>query len=64
VSVPAAYSAHVETSTVNGRVHSDIPELATPSDKQAKQAGADIGGGGAMIHVSTSNGGVHISRAS
>jgi DUF4097 and DUF4098 domain-containing protein YvlB len=64
VSVPAMYSAHLETSTVNGRVNSNIPELATPREKQPRQAGADIGGGGAMIRVSTSNGGVHINRAS
>ena len=64
LSVPAAYSAHLETATVNGSVRSDIPELAAAREKPARQAGADIGGGGAMIHLSTRNGGVRISRAS
>jgi len=64
LSLPANYSAHLETSTTNGRVRSAIPELTTPGEKQQRQVGADVGGGGATIRVSTTNGSVHIDRSS
>jgi DUF4097 and DUF4098 domain-containing protein YvlB len=64
LSLPSNYSARLETSTTNGRVHSEIPELATPREKQQRQIGVDMGGGGATIRVSTTNGSVHIGHTS
>jgi len=64
VSVPSNYSARLEAGTTNGSVQSKIPELAMPNERRPKQIGAYLGGGGATLRVTTTNGGVHISRAS
>lgn len=64
LSLPSNYSARLETGTTNGRVRSDIPELATPREKQQKQLSLDLGGGGAPVRVFTTNGAVHINRSS
>ncbi len=62
IAMPTQYSARLETTTVNGSVHTDIPGM-TPPDRRAKEMSVNVGGGGATIHVSTTNGGVHISHA-
>jgi hypothetical protein len=58
---PANYSAHVETSTVNGRIHTDFP--TNVQGKIDRELSFDMGGGGATIRVVTTNGGVHIGRS-
>ena len=63
LSLPHNYSAHLEAGTTNGRVSSDIPELATPNEKRPKQIGVSLGNGGATVRVITTNGGVHIARS-
>jgi DUF4097 and DUF4098 domain-containing protein YvlB len=63
VSLPSNYSAHLEASTTNGRISSEIPELATPNEKRPKQIGVQLGSGGATLRVLTTNGSVHIDRA-
>ena len=60
MSMPANYSARLETSTVNGSVHAGIP--MTVSGKIGRQFAANLGAGGATIHVVTTNGGVHIDQ--
>ena len=60
--VPARYAAHLETTTVNGTLHSDFLEVAIPRGKH--EVSADLGGGGAPVRVETVNGGVHISKIS
>lgn len=60
IEMPENYSARVEASTINGRVHSDIPNAN--NDKENRTYAANIGGGGAMIRAVTNNGGVHIGR--
>jgi hypothetical protein len=60
VNVPATYSAHFETSTVNGSLHSDFNELVR--DRKQRDISADIGGGGPPVKISTTNGGVHIGK--
>lgn len=60
MSVPANYSARLETSTVNGGVHLGIP--ITVSGKIGRQLSANLGSGGATIRVVTTNGGVHIDQ--
>lgn len=60
LNVPSSYSARVETSTVNGGMHVDFP--VTMQGEFKKNLSFDIGSGGPTIHVSTTNGGVRISR--
>jgi DUF4097 and DUF4098 domain-containing protein YvlB len=64
MSVPSNYSARLEAGTTNGSVQSGIPELTMPNERRPKQVGAYLGAGGATIRVITTNGGVHIDRAS
>ena len=55
--VPANYSAHLETSTVNGGI--DAPGAQPEARKSGKYSG-NLGSGGATLHVSTTNGGVKV----
>jgi DUF4097 and DUF4098 domain-containing protein YvlB len=61
IAMPEQYSAHIQTETVNGGVHSDFP---TPSTLERRPRNLDfnVGSGGALIHLSTINGGVHLQR--
>jgi DUF4097 and DUF4098 domain-containing protein YvlB len=64
--LPANYSAHVETSTVNGNVNSEFP-LNVPMTERGrlpKEISVDLGSGGPTIRATTTNGGVHLARAS
>ena len=64
--MPANYSAHIETSTVNGNVNSEFP-LNVPMTERGrlpKEISVDLGSGGPTIRATTTNGGVHVSRAS
>lgn len=63
LAMPSNYSAHLEAGTTNGRVSSEVPELATPNEKRPKQIGVDLGGGGPTLRVITTNGSVHIARS-
>ncbi len=60
LNVPENYSANVETSTVNGRVHVDFPVKV--SGDVGKSLSFQLGSGGATIQARTTNGGVHISH--
>ncbi|HEY4360611.1 MAG TPA: DUF4097 family beta strand repeat-containing protein [Bryobacteraceae bacterium] len=61
VSVPQAYSAHLQTETVNGAVKSEFP--VTVSGRIRRQnLDMNLGSGGALIHVGTVNGAVHLQR--
>ena len=62
LNVPARYAAHLETTTVNGGLHSEFSEVAFPRGKH--EVSADLGGGGALVRVETVNGGVHIGKIS
>ena len=59
--VPANYSAHFETATVNGSLRVDFP--TTVQGKISKDVSFDVGQGGATIKVTTTNGGVKITRS-
>jgi DUF4097 and DUF4098 domain-containing protein YvlB len=64
--MPDNYSAHLETGTTNGNVKSDFP-LNVPLNERGrmpKDISVDIGSGGPTIRAVTTNGGVHLSRAS
>ncbi|QQS40497.1 MAG: DUF4097 family beta strand repeat protein [Acidobacteriota bacterium] len=64
--LPTNYAANVETGTVNGGFKSDFPELQVKKDEndryyqRNKNVSASINGGGALIRVKTTNGGVKI----
>ena len=62
LSLPENFSARVEASTVNGRVHTDFP--ITVSGEINKNMSFVLGLGGATIEARTTNGSVHISRRS
>lgn len=63
--MPENYSAHLETSTVNGNVSSDI-QLNVPRNERGrmpKEISIDLGSGGPTIRAVTTNGGVRVNRA-
>lgn len=60
LAVPAQYSAHVETGTVNGSLKSDFTELVR--EPRRRDLSVNLGAGGATLRVITQNGGVTIQR--
>lgn len=61
ITVPANFSAHFQTETVNGGLQSDFP-VTTSGELKSRNHDFTIGGGGPMIHVTTTNGGVRLKR--
>jgi hypothetical protein len=67
VALPDTYSAHLRAETVNGGVRSEHPAItpqATPvsSRSRARNLDMNVGAGGPLIHVSTTNGGITLKR--
>lgn len=60
LTVPADYSARLETRTVNGGMQVDFP--ITVQGRIGRRIEADLGSGGAPIRVETTNGAVRIRR--
>jgi DUF4097 and DUF4098 domain-containing protein YvlB len=60
--VPSEYSARLETGTVNGHVRIDFP--VTVSGEIGRNFATTLGKGGPLVRVTTTNGGVRISRKS
>jgi DUF4097 and DUF4098 domain-containing protein YvlB len=60
MSVPANYSARLETGTVNGSINVDFP--VTVQGRLTKELAVNLGAGGATVRAMTTNGGVHIER--
>lgn len=60
LSIPAQYSAHLETGTTNGSLKIDFP--VTVQGTIGRSFSTDLGGGGPTLRVNTSNGGVKITR--
>lgn len=58
VAMPENYSAHIRTETVNGGVRSDFP--ITMRGRLDRNLDFNVGTGGPLIHLSTTNGGVTI----
>jgi hypothetical protein len=58
MSIPSNYSARLETGTVNGRMNVDFP--VTVQGKIGRSIETQLGSGGALLRVRTSNGGVNI----
>jgi DUF4097 and DUF4098 domain-containing protein YvlB len=61
ISVPENYSAHFQTETLNGSLHSDFP-LNMQGELRSRNHDFSLGGGGTLIHVATTNGGVKLNR--
>jgi hypothetical protein len=59
--VPANYSAHFETATVNGGLRVDFP--VTVQGRLTKEMSFDVGQGGPTIKITTTNGGVKITKS-
>jgi len=66
LTVPDNYSAHIETRTVNGNVASEFPLNVPLTDRGRlpKEISVDLGSGGPTIRAVTTNGGVHLGKAS
>ena len=58
MSIPSNYSARLETGTVNGRMNIDFP--VTVQGKIGRSIETQLGSGGPLLRVRTSNGGVNI----
>ena len=60
LSIPAQYSAHLETGTTNGSLKIDFPVMV--QGQIGRSLSTDLGSGGPTLRVNTSNGGVKITR--
>jgi len=61
--IPDGYNARLETSTVNGGIHSDLPVSGGRGrHRSGGRIETDLGRGGATLRLTTTNGGLHISR--
>ena len=61
LSLPSNYSAHFQTETQNGSLRSDFP-LNIREERQSRNHDFTTGGGGPVIRVKTTNGGVTLKR--
>jgi DUF4097 and DUF4098 domain-containing protein YvlB len=61
MSVPENYSAHLETSTVNGNLSIDFP--VTVQGRISRELAVNLGSGGPTIRAITTNGGVKVKRS-
>lgn len=61
IAMPETYSAHIQTETVNGGIASDFP-ITMHGNLRPRNLDFNVGSGGALIHVSTTNGGVKLKR--
>jgi putative adhesin len=61
--IPEGYNARLETSTVNGGIHSDLPVAGGRGrHRSGGRIETDLGRGGATLRLTTTNGGLHVSR--
>lgn len=63
LNIPTGYSGQLETSTVNGGFSSDLSELASERQTKSHSISATLGAGGALLRVTTVNGGVTVSKS-
>jgi hypothetical protein len=61
IAIPESYSAHVQTETVNGGVASDFP-VTMHGDPRPRNLDFNVGSGGPLIRVTTTNGGVKLKK--
>jgi hypothetical protein len=63
VTMPANYSARVQTETGLGRVDSDFPMPPEPGNARSRRMDFTIGSGGPPMHITTGNGSIRLKRA-
>ena len=63
IAMPENYSAHLQTKTVHGAIDSDFPVSVTVRGRvQPRNLDFNVGSGGPLIHVTTTNGGIRLRR--
>jgi hypothetical protein len=62
LTIPSGYNARLEAGTVNGGVHSELPVTGRGESRRGGRIEADLGRGGRLLHVETTNGGLHVGR--
>jgi hypothetical protein len=60
--LPSNYNARLETSTVNGQVHANLPVAGRRQGRTGGRIDTELGRGGPLLKLETTNGGVHIGR--
>ena len=61
LAMPADYSAHIQTGTVNGSIRSDFP-VTVHGSIRPNNLDFNLGSGGPLIHLSTTNGSVTLKQ--
>ena len=62
VVMPSHYSAHIQAETESGGIHSDF-SVALNDNAKPRRLDFNLGSGGALIHLATTNGHVTLKRA-
>ena len=62
VAMPSSYSAHVQAETGMGNIHSDFPVAMESANTRPRKVDFNIGAGGPLIHITTGNGGVSLTK--
>jgi hypothetical protein len=61
LTMPSQYSAHIQAETSMGHIQSDFP-VSMVGDLTPRRLDFNVGAGGALIHLATTNGGVRVKR--
>jgi hypothetical protein len=61
IQMPSSYSAHIQAETVNGGMQSDFP-VTVAGNIRPRHLDFNVGAGGPLIHVATTNGGVSLTQ--
>jgi DUF4097 and DUF4098 domain-containing protein YvlB len=61
VAIPQNYSAHIQAATVNGAIQSDFP-ITIHGDIRPANLDFNLGSGGPLIHITTTNGSVKLQQ--
>jgi putative adhesin len=62
LTIPSNYNARLSAGTVNGGVHSTLPVTRRSKVLNGGRIDADLGNGGPLLKVQTTNGGLHVDR--
>lgn len=62
LTIPSDYNARLSAATVNGGVHSALPVTARSRVLNGGRIDMDLGRGGPLLKVETTNGGLHVDR--
>jgi len=62
VAMPSYYSAHIQAETRNGGIQPDFP-ITMAGNARPRRLDSDVGSGGPLIHITTVNGQIRLTRA-